>query len=145
MSKVKKDNEWLRDRNEELARQAERKMIDPALSQDDRIAATEAAKVYWQLSRSAADTVAIAAGLRSSKFDGPNKGQQKTTADRTEFLFKIAKRARTTKHEAVAEYAITKNGRKVMALWGCEGEQALKKIRAFLRNHKPLENLTFES
>lgn len=83
MTHIRHDAARLRDECERLARLAEQSMLDPALSDADRQAASDEAKVYWQLSRVHADDVL------PSKFLGKNTGKQDKTLKRREFLSRI--------------------------------------------------------
>ena len=76
-----------RDECERLARAAERRMSDPSLSQSERFAAMEDAKVYWQLSRVHADAVTAAERARPAKFTAQNIGATKKTEARRALLW----------------------------------------------------------
>ena len=73
MSDVRKNAEALRDECERWARSAERDMFNPDLSVNQRQEASDKAKVYWQMSRNWADTVANSADARPRKFTGKRK------------------------------------------------------------------------
>ena len=146
MSNVRYNHEALRDENERLAREAEREMFNPELSSTEQLYAMERAKIYWQLSRDAADTVVNAADADRARLLGQNSGTQKATTAKAEFLLTIAKKIKQTKHEAVTEEAVARYFERVKNLWSVDdAELARKKIRAFLKNQKPLKGLTFES
>lgn len=86
MDRVKAQEAALRDEYERLARQAEREMNDPSLNPEERAAAVGEAKVYWQLSRVHADSVASIEALGRAKFTGQNKGESQKTLKRRTFL-----------------------------------------------------------
>lgn len=76
----------LRDECERLARAAERRQNDPSLTSEERAAAVEEAKTYWQLSRGHADSMTAIEASERAKFTGQNKGESKKTAERRAFL-----------------------------------------------------------
>jgi hypothetical protein len=146
MSKVRNIYEALRDENERLAREAEREMLNPELSSREQRDAMERAKIYWQLSRNAADTVVNDADADRRRLLGQNAGTQKATTAKKQFLLMIANKINQTKHEAVTEEAVARHFERVKNLWAVEdAELARKKIRTFLKNQKPLKGLTFEN
>ena len=146
MSNVRHNYEALRNEYERLAREAEGEMSNPELSSAEQRDAMERAKIYWQLSRDATDTVLNAADAERARLLGQNSGTQKATTARAQFLLTIAKKIKQTKHEAVTEEAVARYFERVKNLWTVDdAELARKKIRAFLKNQKPLKGLTFES
>lgn len=146
MSNVRNNYEALRDEHERLAREADREMLNPELSSREQRDAMERAKIHWQLSRNAADTVVNAADADRGRLLGQNSGTQKATTAKAQFLLTIAKKIKQTKHEAVTEEAVARHFERVKNLWAVDdAELARKKIRAFLKNQKTLKGLIFES
>lgn len=107
MDRVKENAIALRDECERLARQAEREMLDPALSPEQRAAAQDQAKAYWQMSRNHADTVYHAERARPTRFTGQRKGR---AADRERFLCEVAEEIGSTKRHDVCKAAEKKPG-----------------------------------
>ena len=89
MTDIKKNAARLRDECERLAQLAERRTTDPALTDAERHAAIEDAKIFWQLSRVHADDVANLEAERPTKFSGQNTGEQNKTTVRLSFLVGI--------------------------------------------------------
>ena len=71
------------------------------------VEAIETAKVYWQMSRDHADTVAAAADVRPVNFTGRNSGVQKKTERRLAFLKAVATEKGLTSRKAIAGAAST--------------------------------------
>ena len=94
MTNVRKKAEALRDKCEE--------MINPQLSQQERTAASDRAKAYWQMSRVHADTVAQAADVQPEKFTAKNTGTQAKTRARIAFVSRIASEAGLSKRQEIA-------------------------------------------
>lgn len=136
MDKVKASHIALRDECERLARQAEREMLDPALSQEHRAAAQDRAKAYWQISRNHADTVYHAEIARPERHTGRNKGTQKKTEDKIAFIRSVADECGTRKREAIASLALERHASPVRNLWRAEGEKARGKLLNFMKNNK---------
>ena len=86
MKTIREQETALRDECERLARGAERRMNDPSLTPEERAAAVDEAKAYWQLSRAHADSVTAIEASERAKFTGQNKGESKKTAERRAFL-----------------------------------------------------------
>mgnify|MGYP001035199555 CR=1 FL=1 len=86
MNKIKVQEAALRDECERLARAAERRINDPSLAPNDREAAMEEAKNYWQLSRVHADAVTAAEMVRPTRFSARNQGENAKTAGRRKLL-----------------------------------------------------------
>lgn len=95
----------LRDEHEKLARMAERRMLDPALSADEQRAAGDEAKVHWQISRNWADTLVDVERESPSKFTGRNKGPQAKTQARRQILEQVRAETGITKRQLLARAA----------------------------------------
>lgn len=104
MTDIKKNAARLRDECERLARLAERRTTDPALTDAERHAAIEDAKIFWQLSRVHADDVASAEAERPTKFLGRNTGKQNKTTARLAFLVLIKVEGDTRKKFAARAF-----------------------------------------
>lgn len=126
----------LRDECEKLARQQERRMSSPDLSEAERIAAMEAAKVYWQLRSNHADNVYHAEIARPEKHTGKNKGTQQKTIERTAFIRMVAEQYGIRKREAIASQALEDHASRVRTLWRAEGESARRKLLYFMNNNR---------
>lgn len=109
MTNVKRNAVRLRNECERLARLAERRMTDPALTDAERHAATEEAKVFWQLSRVHADDVANAEAVRPEKFSAKNTGQQGKTEKRLAFLKRLRIEGEPRKQFAARVFGDTDN------------------------------------
>jgi len=105
MSDVRRKYEALRDENERLARVAERDMLNSELSSDERRDAMERAKVHWQLSRNAADTVVNAADAHPIQFRGRRKLTEKADRARFECLWRIYQQTGLTRRHDLAHTA----------------------------------------
>ena len=105
MADKKREAAALRDECERRAREAEERMLDPSLNPVARAAASDEAKVYWQMSRTHADTVAYAEMARPTKFTAKNTGQRDLTRRRREFLQSVANKIGTTKPQQVCRAA----------------------------------------
>ena len=105
MNDVRKKYEALRDENERLARLAEREMLNPALSSDEKQDAMERAKFYWQLSRLSADTVAHAADAHPKQFRGRRKLTEETDSARFECLRRIHEQTGMNRRQDLAHAA----------------------------------------
>lgn len=110
MTDKKREAAALRDECERRAKVAEARMIDPSLSPEDRAAASDEAKVYWQLRGSHADTVAYAELARPTKFTAKNTGPSVLTIKRAEFLRTVAERLGTFKRDRVCLAAMNETG-----------------------------------
>lgn len=128
MSDVRKRYEALRDEHERLARQAERDMLNPEFSPDEQRDAMEMAKVRWQMSRDAADTVANAADAHPKQFRGTNAGIQGKTNARLSYLRETFKGSE--KQEWIAAKAM--DDPLAQELWNKQGEGAVRRIRTRL-------------
>lgn len=106
MADKKREAAALRDECERQARVAEARMSDPSLSFADRAAASDEAKVYWQMSRNHADTVTHAEVARPSKFTAKNVGPNAMTLRREDFLRSVAEGLGTTKRDRVCIAAL---------------------------------------
>ncbi len=133
MSDVKKDYEALRDEYERLAREAERQMVSPDLSESERVDASDRAKVYWQLRGGAAGTIANASAAQLAKIRKP-KGETQITKDRRTFLQGIAVEIGTDNREAIAATALQSHSYMAKKLWSVTGEKARGKILNFMKN-----------
>ncbi len=89
MSDIRKDAEACRDECERLARAAEQEMLTSGLSVEEKNSASDRARVYWQLSRNWADTVAHSIEVRPPNFTGKRKLSQVTEDARVAFLKRI--------------------------------------------------------
>lgn len=139
MSRVRREAEALRDECERLARAAELEMLRPELTLEQRRDAMERAKVYWQMSRDWADTVAQAADVYPTKFTGKNVGTQSTTEKRKTFLKMFSRRLNTSNYEAIAATAMKDEA--AGDLWQAKkGEELRSAVLNFLKRHKPLKD-----
>lgn len=101
MNKIKEQEAALRDECERRARAAERRMNDPSLTSEDRAAAVEDSKIYWQLSRVHADAVAAAEMARPTRFTAKNQGENAKTKARRELLQQHRERVGKATRKAV--------------------------------------------
>ncbi len=136
MDQVKANAIALRDECERLARQAEKDMLNPELSPEQKQEAQDRAKVYWQMSRDHADTVYHAEVARPERHTGRNKGTQKKTEERAAFIRMVADELDTSNREAIASQALGGHAARVRTLWRAEGENARRKLLTFMKNNR---------
>lgn len=136
MDRVKANAIALRDECERLARQAERKTLDPSLTVELRIQAQDQAKAYWQMRGNHADTVYHAERVRPERHTGRNKGTQEKTKTKIEFIRKVSAELGTSNREAIASQAVERHPSRVRSLWRAEGDKARRKVLNFMKNQK---------
>lgn len=96
----------------------------------------EMADAYMQAAQAETESLVYAADARPKNFTGKARGERGITADRKEFLARVASGIGTEKREAIAAQAVSMHAKEVRRLWKAQGKSAERKLLNFMKNNR---------